>query len=80
MRLPTLPTETLLEHLQRAAFAYFRDNLNPRNGLVADTSRPNSLISIAVVGFALSFHPLAVRHGRSISSRRWRARGISSAT
>ncbi|WP_207884569.1 glucoamylase family protein [Pseudomonas sp. 30_B] len=63
MRLPTLPDEALLEHLQRAAFAYFRENLNPSIGLVADTSRPGSPVSIAVVGFALSAYPLAVRHG-----------------
>ncbi len=62
-RLSTLPAEALLEHLQRAAFSYFRENLNPRNGLVADTSRPDSPVSIAVVGLALSAYPLAVRHG-----------------
>ena len=66
--LPLLPDEVLLEQLQRAAFDYFVQNTNLRNGLVADTSRPNSPASIAVVGFALSAYPVAVRRG-------WIARG-----
>lgn len=53
----------MLEVLQRAAFAYFPEQLNRNNGLVADTSRDNSPISIAVVGFALSSYPVAVERG-----------------
>ena len=37
--------------------------MNPANGLVADTSRPDSPVSIAVVGFALSAYPIAVERG-----------------
>jgi hypothetical protein len=37
--------------------------VNPLNGLVADTSRENSPVSIAVVGFALSAYPVAVERG-----------------
>ncbi len=55
--------EALLDMLQRAAFAYFPEQLNHDNGLVADTSRDNSPISIAVVGFALSAYPVAVERG-----------------
>ena len=55
--------EVLLDQLQRAAFGYFVQTVNPINGLVADTSRKNSPVSIAVVGFALSSYPVAVERG-----------------
>ena len=54
---------TLLDSLQRSAFGYFVQHTNPANGLVADTSRPGSHASIAVVGFALSAYPVAVERG-----------------
>jgi hypothetical protein len=37
--------------------------VNLHNGLVTDTSRDNSPVSIAVVGFALSSYPVAVERG-----------------
>jgi hypothetical protein len=56
----------LIERLQRGAFEYIAQFTNTSNGLVADTSRPSSPCSIAVVGFALSSHVVAVeRHWRS---------------
>ena len=55
--------EVLLENLARAAFEYFPLNTNPRNGLVADTSRENSPCSIAVVGFALTAWSVAAERG-----------------
>jgi hypothetical protein len=55
--------ENLLDALQRASFEYFLQQAVPGNGLIADTSRANSPISIAVVGFALSVYPVAVEHG-----------------
>ncbi|MEO8809982.1 MAG: glucoamylase family protein [Rhodanobacter sp.] len=58
-----LTDEIMLDRLQRAAFGYFVENMNPRNGLVPDTSRPGSPVSIAVVGFALSAYPAAVARG-----------------
>ena len=36
---------------------------DPHNGLVADTTRPGSPSSIAVVGFALSAYPIGVERG-----------------
>ncbi|WP_430389818.1 glucoamylase family protein [Dyella sp. 20L07] len=62
-QLTTLTNETMLDRLQHAAFDYFLLNANPHNGLVADTSRPGSPVSIAVVGFALSSYPVAVERG-----------------
>ncbi|HET8941900.1 MAG TPA: glucoamylase family protein [Rudaea sp.] len=59
----TLADEALLDSLQRAAFDYFPLNTNPRNGLVADTSRERSPCSIAVVGFAFATYPVAVARG-----------------
>lgn len=61
--LATLSDEALLDSLQRAAFEYFPRNTNPRNGLVADTSRNDSPCSIAVAGFALATYPIAVERG-----------------
>ncbi len=55
--------EALLDSTERAAFGYVRQAVNPANGLVADTSRPGSPCSIAVVGFALSVYPIAVERG-----------------
>lgn len=55
--------ELLLDGLQRAAFDYFAQALNPANGLVADTSREDSPASIAVTGFALAIYPAAVERG-----------------
>ena len=58
-----LEDEALLDRLQHAAFDYFLRTVNPHNGLVADTSRENSPVSIAVVGFALSAYTVAVERG-----------------
>lgn len=60
---PSLTDEQLLDGLQSAAFAYFLREVNPANGLVADNSRDESPVSIAVVGFALSVYPVAVERG-----------------
>jgi len=59
----TRQEDAWLDQLQRAAFEYFLRTTNPRNGLVADNSRMNSPVSIAVVGFALSAYPIAVERG-----------------
>ena len=55
--------EQMLDQLQRAAFGYFLQAVNPGNGLIADTTRENSPASIGVVGFALSAYPVAVERG-----------------
>ena len=55
--------DSLVDRLQRAAFGYFERFANPRNGLVADTSRPGSPCSIAVIGFALSSYVVATERG-----------------
>ncbi|MGA2365676.1 MAG: hypothetical protein ABSG12_09315, partial [Steroidobacteraceae bacterium] len=55
--------DALLDRLQRGAFAYITDYANAQTGLIADTSRPGSPCSIAVVGFALSCYPVAVERG-----------------
>jgi len=55
--------EALLTRFQRTAFEYFLQHSNPRNGLVADTSRAGAPSSIAVVGFALSCYPVGAERG-----------------
>ena len=58
-----LSDDAMLDRLQHSAFDYFVKTANPRNGLVADTTRDGSPSSIAVVGFALSVYPVAVERG-----------------
>lgn len=58
-----LSDEDLVAVLQREAFSYLIDYSDEETGLVADTSRPGSPCSIAVVGFALSAYPVAVQNG-----------------
>jgi hypothetical protein len=57
------PDDTLLDGLQRGAFDYFVRAHNPRNGLVADTTRDGAPCSIAAIGFALSSYPVGVERG-----------------
>lgn len=61
--LTTLSDDALVTRLQKGAFSYFTQFCDPVTGLVADTSRPNSPSSIAVVGFALSCYPIGVKNG-----------------
>jgi hypothetical protein len=56
-------TESLLDSLQRSAFAYFLQSTTAANGLVADNSRANAPVSIAVVGFSLSSFAVAAQRG-----------------
>jgi len=58
-----LTDDGLLDQLQHAAFDYFLETYNPANGLIPDTNRENSPVSIAVVGFALSSYPSAIERG-----------------
>ncbi len=53
----------LLESLQRETFNYFLHEVNPRNGLVADRTKPGAPASIAAVGLALSSYPIGVERG-----------------
>lgn len=63
LELMGLSDDVLAARLQRSAFDYLIEYSNANNGLVADTSRQGSPCSIAVVGFALSCFPIAVRNG-----------------
>jgi hypothetical protein len=61
--LATQSDEELLDRFQRAAFGYFLEQFNPKNGLVADRSRAGGPSRIAVVGVALSCYPVGVDRG-----------------
>src|SRR5271170_5662987 len=50
----------MLDRLQRESFDYFRHEINPRSGLIADKTQPGSPSSIAAVGMALSVYTVAV--------------------
>ena len=45
---------SMLETLQSETFTYFLKYLNPKNGLIADKSKPDSHSSIAAVGLGIS--------------------------
>lgn len=55
--------ERLLLSLQRETFHYFVHETNSANGLVQDSSRPGSPVSIAAVGLGLAAYPVAVERG-----------------
>lgn len=55
--------DALLARLQRKAFDYFLQNVNSRNGLIAETPHHGSPASSAMVGFALSAYPLGIERG-----------------
>jgi hypothetical protein len=57
----SLDDDLLLDGLQRAAFGYFEQATS--RGLVPDTSREDSPVSIAVVGFALAAYAAGVERG-----------------
>jgi hypothetical protein len=52
-----------LDSVQLRTFGYFRDLMNPANGLVPDRWPTPSFSSIAAVGFGLTAHPIAVERG-----------------
>lgn len=55
--------EARLDALQRHAFAYFLNETNAANGLVADRTQTGAPASIAAVGFALAAYPVGVERG-----------------
>ncbi len=57
------PSDDLLDEVHRVSFAYFPEETNPANGLVVDSTHPESAASIAAVGFGLSGLPVAVERG-----------------
>ncbi|MHB0858996.1 MAG: glucoamylase family protein [Anaerolineae bacterium] len=59
----TAYSESALHELQRDTFAYFVQNANPANGLVADNTRAGAPASIAIVGFALAAYTVGVERG-----------------
>ena len=57
----TVEQDELLNEIQRGGFKYFIDKVNPRNGLIADSTWENNTCSIAAVGFALACYPVGDR-------------------
>src|ERR1700722_15438019 len=53
----------MLDRLLRETFDYFRREINPRNGLIADKTQPGSPSSVAAVGVGLSAYTGAVERG-----------------
>jgi len=53
----------MLDNLRRVTFDYFRNEVNPGNGLIADKTQPGSPSSIAAVGLGLSAYIVAVERG-----------------
>jgi hypothetical protein len=57
----------MLDTLQSQTFAYFPKYSNPKNGLIADKSKPESHSSIAAVGLGISSYVVALE--RNLVSR-----------
>ena len=55
--------DAVLQDLQKKAFRYFARYVDPKTGLVLDSTQPDAPTSIAAVGFALSCYPVAVERG-----------------
>lgn len=55
--------DPLLDALQARALRYFLDAAHPQTGLIADSTVPNTVSSIAAVGMALAAYPVAVERG-----------------
>ena len=55
--------DAFLDRMERAAFDYFWNEANPKNGLIRDRTTPNSKCSIAAVGFGLSTLNIGVERG-----------------
>jgi hypothetical protein len=53
----------MLDNLRRVTFEYFRNEVNPRNGLIADKTQPGSPSGIAAVGMGLSVYIVAAERG-----------------
>ncbi|MGA8231905.1 MAG: hypothetical protein WB795_10530, partial [Candidatus Acidiferrales bacterium] len=60
---PQATDSQLLDNLRRLILAYYLDEVNPRNGLIADKTQPGSASSIAAVGMGLSVYIVAVERG-----------------
>lgn len=56
--------EDLLDSLQGHALRYLLNEVDPRTGLVADSTMPDTVCSIAAVGMALAAYPIAAECGR----------------
>ena len=55
--------QRLLDDVQRETFDYFLNEVNVRNGLVADCTRPGWPCSIAATGLGLACDPVGVARG-----------------
>jgi hypothetical protein len=55
--------QEMLDRLLRETFEYFRNEVNPANGLVIDKNQPGSPASIAAVGMGLTVYMVAVERG-----------------
>ena len=55
--------QRLLDDVQRETFDYFLNEVNVRNGLVADCTRPGWPCSIAATGLGLACYPVGVARG-----------------
>jgi hypothetical protein len=53
----------MLEGLRQATFEFFRKEVDPGTGLVADKTQPGSPSSIAVMGMTLSVYVVASERG-----------------
>ncbi|MGA9827466.1 MAG: glucoamylase family protein [Rhodanobacteraceae bacterium] len=55
--------EAQLDRIQRDSFHFFPVHVNPANGLIRDSTQPDTPASIAAIGFALPSYAVAVERG-----------------
>jgi len=55
--------DALIDTLQSRALRYFLDAAHPLTGLVADSTKPDTVCSIAAVSMALGAYPITVERG-----------------
>ena len=60
---PQTTDPQLLDNLRRKIVAYYRSEVSPQTGLIADKTQPGSASSIAAVGMGLSVYIVAVERG-----------------
>ena len=57
------PSAAMLERIERLTFGYFDRGMNPSNGLVPDSTKPDAPATIAGSGHALSCYAVAAERG-----------------
>lgn len=53
----------LLDNILQESFIYFLNEINPKNGLIADKNEPGSASSIAITGLGIGCYIVGIENG-----------------